>query len=81
VHIFESQPLLHNNSVGLSHYVKALVNLGKLDDSLLLKEVVVSTTDSLQFIDFVQHICYLFKSNYFGIRAGDNPVMLLRTFI
>jgi ATP-dependent metalloprotease len=42
VHIFESQPLLHNNSVALSHYMKALVSLDKLDASPLLKEVVVA---------------------------------------
>jgi hypothetical protein len=63
VHIFESQPLLPNNFVALSQYMKALVSLDKLDDSPLLKEVVVSTTNSLLLlIDFVQHTCSLFKS-------------------
>jgi ATP-dependent metalloprotease len=47
IHIFKSQPLLHNNSMALSHYVKALVSLDKLDDSPLLKKVVVSTTNSV----------------------------------
>jgi hypothetical protein len=62
MHIFESWPLLPNNFVALSQYMKALVSLDKLDDSPLLKEVVVSTTNSLRLIDFVQHICSLFKS-------------------
>jgi hypothetical protein len=63
LHIFESQPLLPNNFVALSQYMKALVSLDKLDDSPLLKEVLVSTTNSLLLlIDFVQHTCSLFKS-------------------
>jgi hypothetical protein len=50
-------------TLALSHYVKALVSLDKLEDSPLLKEVVVvSTTNSLRLIDFVQHTCSLFKS-------------------
>jgi hypothetical protein len=36
VQIFESQPSLHATLV-LSHYVKALVSLDWLDESLLLK--------------------------------------------
>jgi hypothetical protein len=80
VHIFEMQPLLPNNSGSLS-VVKALVSLGKLDESPLLKEVVVSTTNSLRLIDFVQHTCSLFKSIPFSIQAGVNLVILLRTFI
>jgi hypothetical protein len=46
VQIFESKPLLHI-SLALSQCVKALVSFDGLDESPLLKEVVVSTTNSL----------------------------------
>jgi hypothetical protein len=62
VYIFESQPLLPNNFVALSQYMKALVSLNKLDDNPLLKEIVVSTTNSLRLFDFVQLTCSLFMS-------------------
>jgi ATP-dependent metalloprotease len=36
---FESQPSLHTNSVALSEYVKALVQVDGLDESELLKSL------------------------------------------
>ena len=37
IRLFESQPSLHSNSTALSEYVKALVKVGRLDESKLLK--------------------------------------------
>jgi ATP-dependent metalloprotease len=80
VQILESKPLLHN-SLALSQYVKALVSLDGLDESPLLKEVVVSTTNSLRLIDFcAKHLLFV-QVNSFILRSGDNPVMLLRIVI
>jgi hypothetical protein len=61
--------------------VKALVSLDGLDESLLLKEVVVSTTNSLQLIAFCATHLLFVQVNSFILRDGNNPAMLLCTFI
>lgn len=37
IRIFESQPSLHSNPSAVAEYVKALVKVDRLDESLLLK--------------------------------------------